>query len=201
MKLIAVTQRVDVITAYGERRDALDQRWIELLTSCGFVPLVLPNRLLAVQLLLKCMPICGIVLTGGNDLAKYGGDAPERDEAEMYLIEYAVERKLPLLGVCRGMQMIQDYCGVPLSEVQGHIASIHSVTSGTRSFRRNSFHRFGARHSTKELVIRAAAEDGVVEAVEHATDKLRGIMWHPERTFPPDPEDVQWIRNWLSNGS
>jgi len=199
MKLIAVTQRVDEIAAYGERRDALDQRWIELLTDCGFMPLVLPNRLSVVQRLLESMPVEGIVLTGGNDLVPYGGNAPERDEAETYLIGCAIERRIPLLGVCRGMQMIQHCCGVRLSEVEGHIASIHTVTSETQSFRRNSFHRFGARDSTDELVVRATAEDGVIEAIEHKTAKLRGMMWHPERTYPFDPEDKQWITEWFSH--
>ncbi|GFN30750.1 gamma-glutamyl-gamma-aminobutyrate hydrolase family protein [Paenibacillus xylaniclasticus] len=200
MKLIAITQRVDEIAAYGERRDALDQQWIELLASCGLTPLILPNRLPVVQQLLWSVPIDGIVLTGGNDLVKYGGNAPERDEVEKHLISYAIDHRIPLLGVCRGMQMIQDYFSVPLVEVEGHIASIHTIKSARGCAKRNSFHRFGARHSVKELIVLATSEDGVIEAVEHRTTKLRGIMWHPERANGGGLEDRQWIRDWLWNG-
>lgn len=79
---IAVSQRVDCHPDRGERRDALDQRWPHFLAACGLLPVVLPNRPeLGVPLLDRTAP-AGLLLTGGNDLAVMGGDAPERDETE-----------------------------------------------------------------------------------------------------------------------
>lgn len=66
---------------------------------------------------------CGIVLTGGNSLCKYGGNAPERDENEHTLIDYAVQNNIPLYGLCRGMQVILDYFGIELENVAFHAAT------------------------------------------------------------------------------
>ena len=141
-RLIALTQRVERIEAIGERRDALSQEWAALAEACGFLPLPLPNRLTAVRQLLAAVRVDGIILTGGNDLASYGGDAPERDEAERFLIQYAIARRTPLLGVCRGMQMLLDYFGAPLQKVEGHIRVEHPLDRGGTV---NSFHSWGAR--------------------------------------------------------
>ena len=98
-KIIALTQRVESIKDIGERRDALSQEWTILAEICGFLPLLLPNRLATVKEWLKTQRPNGFLLTGGNDLAAYGGDAPERDEVERFLIRTAVEKRLPVLGV------------------------------------------------------------------------------------------------------
>ena len=87
MKRIAVTQRVDMISSHEERRDALDQRWIPFLQTINLLPILVPNNIPYVQQLIGDKSIDGILLTGGNSLVKYGGDAPERDEIEKLLEE------------------------------------------------------------------------------------------------------------------
>ena len=111
-RLIALTQRVERIEAIGERRDALSQEWAALAEACGFLPLPLPNRLTAVRQLLAAVRVDGIILTGGNDLASYGGDAPERDEAERFLIQYAIDRRTPLLEIGRASWRERVLAGV-----------------------------------------------------------------------------------------
>ena len=195
-KLIAVTQRVEYIEAIGERRDALSQEWAGLAEACGFVPLPLPNRLPAVQELLAALPVAGVLLTGGNDLAAYGGDAPERDKVERYLIQTATERHIPLLGVCRGMQMVLDYFGIPLRRVEGHVRVEHALDSGDTV---NSFHSWGAVECSAPLTPEAWSADGVLEAVSHRDYPwLRGIMWHPERYHPARPQDIERIKEVFS---
>ncbi len=145
MTLIAVSQRVAVEPRYGERRDCLDQMWTRFLAACGLVPLPVPNVPEMVVPLFAAVPITGILLiTGGNDLAACGGDVPERDATEEELLRIAEERGLPLLGVCRGMQIIQHRFGTPLRNVTGHVAQRHSVVFEGAPVEVNSYHNFGA---------------------------------------------------------
>jgi len=199
MKLIAVTQRVVVDPATGERRDALDQRWPRLLLQCGLVPLIVPNCLRAAQRLAARLPLEGVLLTGGNDLAAYGGDAPERDETEAFFLRDALAGGRPLLGVCRGMQMIQHFLGVPLVRVEGHVALRHRVRGEGSSREVNSYHRLGAWTSVPDLEVQATAPDGVIEAVQHRRRRVAGIMWHPEREEPATAADLALLRSFFSS--
>lgn len=197
MKLIAVTQRVVVDPATGERRDALDQRWPRLLLQCGLVPVIMPNCLQAARRLLAQLPLAGVLLTGGNDLAAYGGDAPERDETEAFFLRDALESGRPLLGVCRGMQMIQHVLGVPLVQVEGHVAVRHRVRGVAADREVSSFHRMGARTSVADLEVQAVAADGVIEAVRHRHRRVVGVMWHPEREEPATTADLAQLRSFF----
>ena len=80
MNAVAVTQRVTVELTQGERRDCLDQLIGEFLVRCGLLPVPVPNEVDAAIALCSQVPVRAVVLTGGNDLVAYGGDAPERDE-------------------------------------------------------------------------------------------------------------------------
>lgn len=191
-KRIALTQRVERVESIGERRDALSQEWAALAEACGFLPLPVPNRLNAARQIVGELGIDGIILTGGNDLASYGGDAPERDELEQFLIQYAIEKEVPLLGVCRGMQMLLDHFGTPLQKVEGHIRVVHPLDNGDAV---NSFHGWGARECHPPLEPAAHSVDGVLEAVRHRECSwIWGIMWHPERYVTPRERDIQFIR-------
>ena len=79
-KIVFYTQRVEFIKSYGERRDCADQNIPRFIEACGYLPVPLPNISNIVRQMLELMNPAGIVLTGGNSLVKYGGDAPERDE-------------------------------------------------------------------------------------------------------------------------
>ena len=92
MKAVAITQRVSVVPAYGERRDCLDQAWTRFLSACGLLPVLLPNVTEAALALCEGADIGGLVLTGGNDLAELGGDAPERDAVENAVLNLAERR-------------------------------------------------------------------------------------------------------------
>ena len=121
MKIIAITQRVAVIPQYGERRDCLDQAWPRFLAACGLLPLAIPNAPDVALSLFKNADVAGLLLTGGNDLVSLGGEAPERDATENALMDAAEARGLPVLGVCRGMQVIQQRHAIPLVRVEGHV--------------------------------------------------------------------------------
>ena len=77
MKLIAITQRVDIYPDYDEKRDALDQRWWKLLNHCNLMPILFPNDLITASKILNHMNFDGIILTGGNQTS-------ERSEVKFY---------------------------------------------------------------------------------------------------------------------
>jgi N5-(cytidine 5'-diphosphoramidyl)-L-glutamine hydrolase len=194
MKAIAITQRVSVVPGYGERRDCLDQAWTKFLAACGVLPVLLPNIAETALALCQRAGIAGLVLTGGNDLAVLGGDAPERDAVENALLDLAERRGLPVLGVCRGMQVIQQRFAIPLWRVEGHVAQRQVIRIDGERKEVNSYHHFAAFDSRPPLDVWAVADDGVVKAIRHSAQPITGIMWHPERFAPFAAADVALFR-------
>lgn len=191
MKLIAISQRVSTENNHQERRDSLDQRWARFLLSAGCLALPVPNHAETTARFLAQTRPDGVLLTGGGDIGALGGTDPERDDAEQCLIDWARTESVPILGVCRGMQVIQNLFGASLVPIADHVATEHdiSIAGGTRNV--NSFHGFGALESVPELDVMARAADGVIEAVRHTHEPCLGIMWHPERRAEAAAEDLQ----------
>jgi N5-(cytidine 5'-diphosphoramidyl)-L-glutamine hydrolase len=184
MKLLGITQRVMVETTSNERRDCLDQGWIKFIGWCGFLPVLLPNQMQIAASLCNNLPLAGVVLTGGNDLVALGGDAPERDETETALLNFAEKRSLPLLGVCRGMQLIQHRFNIPLTQVNGHITPCQTIRIEGKPVQVNSYHKFGTTETHSSFDVWAIAEDGTIKGIRDRHRKIVGVMWHPERTCP-----------------
>jgi gamma-glutamyl-gamma-aminobutyrate hydrolase PuuD len=194
MKKVAITQRVSVVPEYGERRDCLDQAWPRFLAACGLVPLAVPNVIDVATALCAGADVTGLVLTGGNDLAALGGDAPERDAVENTLLDLAERRGLPVLGVCRGMQVIQQRFAIVLCRVEGHVAQRQVIRIDGEPRVVNSYHHFGAFDSRPPLDVWAVAADGIVKAIRHSAQPMTGIMWHPERCAPYSSADIAMFR-------
>ncbi len=201
MRYVAITQRVDIVASYNERRDALDQNWTHFLGACGLTPIALPNTPEQAVDISEKTAVAGVILSGGNDLVALGGDAPERDETEIQLMNWARSKTLPIVGVCRGMQLIQHVHGVTLEEVDGHVGKKHVVDFEQQERSVNSFHRYGATMSTSELTVTARAPDGVIEAIKHVSENILGIMWHPEREQPFDKKDIEFFGSVFSGTS
>jgi gamma-glutamyl-gamma-aminobutyrate hydrolase PuuD len=186
---VGVTQRVEDVPDRAERRDALDQRWAQWLAPALAVPV--PNLGVDAVTFVADLGLAAVVLTGGNDLAALAdgaGVAPERDATEASILAHAREARLPVLAVCRGMQMLVHDGGGTVTAVGGHVARDHAITVvDTRWPLRpgpvNSFHDWGipADGVPADFVILATAADGTVEAVAHRDLPQVGVMWHPER--------------------
>jgi gamma-glutamyl-gamma-aminobutyrate hydrolase PuuD len=200
MKTVAITQRVAVIPEYGERRDCLDQAWPRFFAACGLLPLPLPNVADVALAICAAADIAGLVLTGGNDLAELGGDAPERDATENAVLDAIEARGLPVLAVCRGMQLLQRRCAIPLRAVAGHVTQRQTIRIGGEPAEVNSYHRFAALDSKPPLEPWAIAADGVVKAIRHTSRPVTGIMWHPERNTPFATADVALFRRVFNAG-
>jgi putative glutamine amidotransferase len=193
---VAVSQRVTV-DARGARYDAVDQRWCRFLQQCGLAAVPVPNDVPAAVRAVEDLPVSGIVLTGGPSLCAYGGDAPERDATELALIELALRRRLPLVGVCRGMQVLQHRFGVGLRRVPGQVADRQVLVVDGRQRVVNSYHDWAATDSRPPLRTWVTGPGQVVKAVRHETAPLVGIMWHPERMAPFAAEDRDLFRSCL----
>lgn len=163
---------------------------MQWLSEAGALPVPVPNPLGAV-LSEWCEAIQpgAIVLSGGNDV----GQSVDRDTTERYLLDYAWGHDLPVLGVCRGMQMMNVWAGGDLIPVNGHVGTRHQL-SGSMDGQVNSYHSFGITACPAGFVVLARAEDGGVEAIGHADRPWEGWMWHPERETEFVPEHIDRLR-------
>lgn len=194
--IIGLTQRVEDVMGWGERRDQLDQNWACFVHALGAVALPLPNHRETVRALAPQLD--GVILTGGGDLAVLGGSAPERDDVEEELLKFAINERIPLVGVCRGFQALAQASNARLIEVSGHIGKIHRLIGRWGDREVNSFHRYGLMREPDGWTVEACADDGTVEAMRHPTLPIAAVMWHPERIIPFDPRDIALFRNLLA---
>lgn len=195
MIAVGITQRRESVVANDEHRAELDERWPLLLRECGMFAVPLPNDASIAVEMASWLALPALIVSGGGDLAPYGGE-PARDATERALLAWATERDLPVLGVCRGMQLILDSFDQRLTAVTGHVGRRHPLSGPVGGRSVNSFHRLAAVEVEQPLRV-TAWTGNVVEAVEHRRARLTGVMWHPEREAPFDPADLALIRRAL----
>lgn len=183
MKTVIYTQRVEIIESYNERRDCADQRIADFIHSCGYIPAAVPNKPEVINGIIESIRPIGIVLTGGNSLVKYGGNAPERDAMDQGFIAAGIQKKIPIYGFCRGMQSILDYFENSLVEVKGHAGQRHKLIGKNNGMEVNSYHNWACLKLKPDcgLTIINTSEDGVIEEVQHDSLAIAATMWHPER--------------------
>jgi gamma-glutamyl-gamma-aminobutyrate hydrolase PuuD len=200
LTIVAVTQRVDHYPERNETRDAVDQRLISFFQMAGLTPVPVPNGLYKILPDGRCCPEAldawlaavkpqAFVLSGGNDIGHYR----ERDLTEGRLLTHASQRQMPLLGICRGMQMIAHWAGVDLCSVQGHVRTRHRIT-GKVVGDVNSYHDFALATCPVDFEVLARSDDSEIEAICHQSLPWEGWMWHPEREENFAARDVQRIK-------
>ncbi|MEH7393226.1 type 1 glutamine amidotransferase [Bacillus sp. JJ1503] len=204
-KLIAISQRVSNSFNYNETRDCLDQEWTTLFEHLNIIPLIVPNKLERLNDFLNSFDIQGIILSGGNDISPvlYGGNPSisknvsfERDKTEIGLINYGIEQNIPILGVCRGMQMLNVFFGGKIEQDLKSIGENHIIQSHPISMVNNIFNEWNEcyecnvnSYHNQGILIENLGEDLevlyktniLVEALYHKKLPIIGIQWHPER--------------------
>jgi len=200
-------------------RTGINAAYARSVLAAGGVPLILSPLLGPSHAARALDGIDGVLLTGGEDLDPtwYGSEPSallhppnrERDLFELALFAAARQRDIPILGICRGLQLINVGLGGTLfqdlaSERPGLIehnrssersARIHAVrlepgsraagALGASALRVNSFHHQGIRDLAPGLVATGWSEDGVIEALESPPHRpwLLAVQWHPEEMF------------------
>lgn len=195
---------------------ALSEKYFGVIYKNGGTPIALPSSNLDVDAVLDLVD--GVLMTGGNDYdpALFGEEAtPElnlkimhqRSKFDFLLVKKAIERDLPLLGICAGMQAINALQGGNLyldiasqrphslnhQRSQEELSSLaHPITitphttlshilQGRETIEVNSRHHQALKDIGQGVVIAATAPDGIVEAIEVPSQKFCiGVEWHPE---------------------
>jgi gamma-glutamyl-gamma-aminobutyrate hydrolase PuuD len=212
MKKIAITQRVEKVESYNEYRDCLDQNWSDLLCKIGLLPFPIPNNLNNPIDWIKSFEIDGLILSGGNDLTFTGSTkstSKNRDYTEMELLKFAMIKKIPVLGICRGLQILNIFLGGKVSPIDNHVGVDHLIFINKENNNElskigypyelmvNSFHNWGLKIEdlSKDLKSLATDEYGNIEAVKHKKLSWWGIMWHPERNKRDNLNDMNLIKS------
>lgn len=190
----------------------IETEWI---THAGGSPVMIPPTYNEADIASLLEHIQGLLLVGGGDVSGdfYGlADPsllervyPARDRSEIALVKHAVAKKMPILAICRGIQVINVALGgslipdIPASLPESPLAhrpqdgreNIHDVTLSpgsalakifdTQTIRVNSYHHQAIKDLAKGLAVTARASDGIIEGVELADHPFCiGVQWHPE---------------------
>ena len=208
IKIIGITMRVDKASGYSELRDALAHDWQSFmkyaLPEVSWLPI--PNIEEEVILFIKKWGIQGIILSGGNDI----DTCKKRDVTEKAILRYSISRRIPVFGVCRGLQMIQQYFRGSILKCpkNTHVRKKHLViVDESQIFKSknkykvivNSYHRYGVRTNTlnNKLIPFAVTQDGWVEGLKAKNLPILAMQWHPERERPFRKHDRAIIRNFF----
>ena len=192
---IGLTMRVVKAATYTELRDAIAQDWPRFLkVALPDVPWLFIPNLGAEDAVSFCenWNINRLIVSGGDDI----GASVLRDETEAGLLNWAAHGKHPVLGICRGMQLMAARAGMLCRQVEGHVATRHQV-NGEIEREVNSYHSQALCGCPNGFVVTARAGDGTIEAIRHTSLPWSGWMWHPEREDALKREDITALRKVL----
>lgn len=218
---------------FGDKGCELAEGYYRSILEAGATPLIIPPFADKDAMLTVLDSVDGLMLSGGADINPlYCGEDPipalhginpRRDAMEMLLVRLAFDRQIPILGICRGIQVMavaldgsvwQDiYTQEPKASIKhsqdldrgvaSHLVEIQEGSTlyniiGEKTFPVNSFHHQAVREAGPHLRVVARSQDGVIEAVESNEEKsILGVQWHPECFVLNQDDSMMPIFRWL----
>ena len=133
----------------------------------------------------------GLILAGGGDISTKQKTKVNqlRDSYEKKLFNYFKKKNKPILGICRGFQLIADLYKIKLFKVRGHVRKSHRLIVKKNKYILcknlivNSFHNYSLRNLPKNFLNISSTNDGSIEIASHKSKKILCLMFHPERSM------------------
>ena len=206
--------------------------YMDVIEECGGVPIILPLTT-DTNILEKSYDMCdGILMTGGHDVSpnlyneeiidECGSINETRDFMESYLFTKAVEDDKPVLGICRGIQLMnvllggtlyQDLPSQKKEDINHHMDApydriAHDVfvlpdtllakIIGEGEYGVNSYHHQAIKQLASGAEAMAVSDDGIIEAISVKNRKFMvGVQWHPEFSYKTDKKSKQLVRAFV----
>ncbi len=220
---------------FGEKGCELAEGYYESILKAGATPVIIPPYEDTDALINTLEHIDGLLLSGGGDLNPlFLKEEPirelhsinyKRDLSELLITRLAYDRQIPILGICRGIQVLTAALDGELyqdiySQCEGHLLkhsqdldrryashtvqlaedSLISKIFNESTIAVNSFHHQAVKTPGPHLKTCATAPDGIIEAVESSEYKsILGVQWHPECFALRQDESMRPVFNWLIN--
>ena len=209
--LALISLRNDHLNDRNETRDSIDTAIYDLISEMNLIPLLVPNTPAYtndLENIFNIEDVKCVLFSGGNDLNILNSKGAKnicitRDQVELNLIEFCKRNDIPIIGICRGFQLIANYLGANINKIEGHINVIHEVTmiENFKNIQVNSFHSFGLKNNNLPPNIKPLAyyiEDNTIECFRTITPfRSLNFMWHPERFKGGKIDSIELIKNYL----
>lgn len=228
--IIGLTPQFD----YEKNRIWVSPNYLNAIYAAGGIPIMLPLHTDKESLKIAANVCDGFLFTGGPDISPFryqeetiaqcGVVVPERDQMEEDLFSIIIDADKPILGICRGVQILNVFLGGTLyqdipaqfsspiqlahSQASGNSVLSHSVIVEEDSLLHeiipkeyiqvNSFHHQAIKDLAPSLKVAGKAMDSLIEAVYHPGKKFfLGVQWHPEHLYKTDEDTMNLFKAFI----
>ena len=206
--VIAVTSRITYEKNYHEIRDAISHDLSFFFANQKFFFTIIPNVNIKPEIFFKNIPFDILILSGGDDVNLNNKNKNSRENTETNYLSFCIKNKIPVIGICRGMQFVNSYFGgkTSVDKDTTHLDKYHIVSSikkydflPSQTFIVNSYHNniININDLSSSLVPTCFAKDKTIESFVHKKYPILGIMWHPERNFNNDEINIFFKKEFL----